>query len=183
MGKAKKPTAGRTEIRLGGFGGQGIVTAGYLLGKAAILEGKHAVLTKAYGPQIRGGWVLANLIIAQEPIDYPEVRSPDILICFAQDAYERLRPDLQPQGMILFDRDLVSISTEEKARAIGIPAQQLAEQLGKRVVSNNVMLGLLIASTQIVSKETLERALAETVSPQFRELNLRALEVGFAHSA
>jgi len=176
---SKQAQKGRTEIRLGGFGGQGIVTAGYLLGRAAILEGKHAVLTKAFGPEIRGARVTADVVISSEPIDYPKVTQPDLLVCLAQEAYDQLSPSLNAKGKIFIDEDLVRAAEHSNLFRIG--AQRLAEQLGSRVVTNNVMLGFLAGVTAVVSREALEQALLETVRPKARELNQRALQAGFEY--
>jgi 2-oxoglutarate ferredoxin oxidoreductase subunit gamma len=169
----------RCEIRLGGFGGQGVVTAGELLGRAANLDGKEAVLTKAYGPEIRGASVTADVIIASEAIDYPQTEAPDLLVCFSQEAYDRLSPCLRPDGRVFFDDDLVRPAAGLDAYPIN--ALHTAKALGNRVVANIIMLGYLAEVTAVVSREALERAMLERMPEKVHDLNRRALAAGFEH--
>jgi len=106
----------RQEIRLAGYGGQGIILAGLLLGKAAALyDGKEAVFTQSYGPEARGGASSADVVIADQPVDYPLVTRPDCLVVMFQEAYERYRPDLAPGGLLALDQDLVKPNAQEGA--------------------------------------------------------------------
>jgi 2-oxoglutarate ferredoxin oxidoreductase subunit gamma len=98
----------RKEIRIAGFGGQGIVLAGIILGKALALYDDHeAVLTQAYGPEARGGASSASLVISDELIDYPFVQHPDVLVILSQEAYTRFRPEASQDATILIDDGLV----------------------------------------------------------------------------
>lgn len=169
----------RLEIRLGGFGGQGVVTAGELLGRAANLDGKEAVLTKAYGPEIRGASVTADLIIDSTHIDYPHTQAPDLLVCFSQDAYDRLSPCLRPGGRVFFDEDLVRPATG--LDRYPIDALRAAKALGNRVVANIIMLGFLAEVTAVVGREALERAIVERMPEKVHDLNRQALAAGFEH--
>jgi 2-oxoglutarate ferredoxin oxidoreductase subunit gamma len=169
----------RLEIRFGGFGGQGVVTAGELLGRAANLDGKEAVLTKAYGPEIRGASVTADVIIDSTAIDYPHSEAPDLLVCFSQDAYDRLSPGLRPDGRIFFDDDLVRPATGLECYPIN--ALRAAKALGNRVAANIVMLGFLAEVTAVVGRESLERAMLERMPEKVHDLNRQALAAGFEH--
>jgi len=169
----------RLEIRIGGFGGQGVVTAGELLGRAANLDGKEAVLTKAYGPEIRGASVTADVIIASEAIDYPQTEAPDLLVCFSQDAYDRLGPYLRPDGRVFFDDDLVRPAAGLDAYPIS--ALHTAKALGNRVVANIIMLGFLAEVTGVVGRRSLERAMLERMPEKTHDLNRRALTAGLEH--
>ena len=141
-----------TEIRFSGFGGQGIVLAGYILGKAlTIYDGLEAVMTQSYGPEARGGASSANIMVSDEPIDYPIVQRPDILVALSQEAYTRFRPTAKAGAIILIDEDLVKPTDHEGHHAI--PATHLAEGLGRRIVTNVVMLGFFTAVTGVVSRE------------------------------
>jgi 2-oxoglutarate ferredoxin oxidoreductase subunit gamma len=172
----------RTEIRFGGFGGQGIVLAGTLLGKAASLyDGREAVFTQSYGPEARGGASRADVIIAGEPVDYPFVAHPDVLAVLFQEAYTKFRADLRPGGLLIIEEDLVT--PEPGSDVIPLPATRIAEALGRRIVANVVLLGCLLRHTSVVSREAVEQAIRETIKPAAVDLNLEALSAGFEHGA
>lgn len=173
----------RREVRLAGYGGQGIVLAGLLLGKAAALyDGKEAVFTQSYGPEARGGASSADVVIADGPVDYPLVSRPDCLVVMFQEAYERYRPDLTDGGLLVLDQDLVKPDAAEGAfRAI--PATRLAEGLGKKIVANVVMLGFLTAVSGLVSRQAVEAALRSTLAPRLLDLNLRAFQAGYDYAS
>jgi 2-oxoglutarate ferredoxin oxidoreductase subunit gamma len=168
-----------TEIRLAGFGGQGIILAGYLLGKAAALyDGRHAVFTQVYGPEARGSACNADVIVSDGPIDFPEVERPDVLAVMSQEAADLFAPGVAENGTVLFDQDLVHLT--RNGSTYQVPATAIADGLGRRIVANMVMLGFLSATTGVVPPHALERAIRTTVRPHTIELNLRAFEEGFA---
>ena len=170
----------RTEIRIAGFGGQGVALAGVILGKAlTIYSDYEAVMTQSYGPEARGGASSANLIISDEPIDYPFVLKPDILVGLSQEAYALYRPDAREDAMLLIDNDLVIPNNGDTPYCI--PATRLAEELGRRVVTNVVMVGYFTAVTKLLSREAVEKAIEDTVRPKTLPLNLKAFNVGFNH--
>jgi 2-oxoglutarate ferredoxin oxidoreductase subunit gamma len=170
----------RKEIRISGFGGQGIALSGYILGKAfSLYQGLEAVMTQAYGPEARGGASSANIVVADRPIDYPFIQQADILVALSQEAYNRFRPEAKPDAIVIIDEDLVTPSEgEQPAR---IPALQLAEGLGRRIVANVIMLGFLTAVVDFVEREAMEKAIETTVRPKTLELNLKAFETGFSY--
>ena len=130
----------RQEIRIAGFGGQGMALAGFILGKAfALYEDLEAVMTQSYGPEARGGASSANIVVSDRPVDYPFVQQPDVLVTMSQEAYARFHTTIKPGATVLIDTDLVV--TEVDAEVYAIPATRLAEDLGRRIVANVVMLG------------------------------------------
>ena len=171
----------RIEIRLSGFGGQGIVLAGYILGKAlTIYDGLEAVMTQSYGPEARGGASSANIIVSDEPIDYPIVQHPDILVVLSQEAYTKFRPTAKPDALILIDEDLVKPTDQMQHHTI--PATRLAEKLGRRIVTNVVMLGFFTAVTGVISREAMEMAIQDSVKPKTVPLNLDAFAAGYEYA-
>ena len=168
----------RREIRISGFGGQGVVLTGYLLGKAySIYQGLESVMTQAYGPEARGGSSSANVVVADRPIDYPFVGEVDCLIALSQEAYSRFRSEVKPEGLVLIDNGLVD--SEPGDQVLGLPATSLAEELGRRIVANVVMLGFFTQMTGFVEREAMEQAIRSTVKPKTLELNLQAFERGY----
>ncbi len=168
------------EIRLSGFGGQGIGLAGVLLGKAAALyAGLEAVMTQAYGPEARGGASSANLVISDEQIDYPFVQQPDILVAMSQEAYTKFRPTAKPEALVLIDGDLVTPFAGDVVRTI--PATRLAEGLGRRIVANVIMVGFFTRQTGLASRAAVEQALTDTLRPKLVPLNLKAFAAGYEY--
>ncbi|MDH3532722.1 MAG: 2-oxoacid:acceptor oxidoreductase family protein [Gammaproteobacteria bacterium] len=178
-------TAGtdNTEIRLGGVGGQGIALAGTLLGKAAALyDSKEAVFTQTYGPEARGGASRADVIISDRPIAFPFVTRPRILAVLFQEAYEKFRPELEPDGLLIVEADLVHLHADEKS-PVRLPALKIAEEIGNKLAANIVMLGYLIAASNVVSRDAMEQAIRVTVKQQHLDLDLLALDAGFKLAA
>ena len=170
----------RTEICISGFGGQGIALAGYILGKAAALfAGMEAVMTQSYGPEARGGASSANIIISDLTVDYPFVQKPDILIALSQEGYLKYRPKAKGGAQIIVDKDLVGPFETDSPEVI--PATRIAEDLGKRIVANVVMLGFFTAAADVVSREAMQKSIESTVKPKTLSLNLEAFIRGFAY--
>ncbi len=168
------------EIRLSGFGGQGIGLAGFLLGKAlALFDGKEAVMTQAYGPEARGGASSANVVVSDAAIDYPFVQQPDILVAMSQEAYTKFRPTAKPNALVLIDGDLVTPFEDDVVRAI--PATRLAEELGRRIVANVIMLGFFARQAEVVSRTAMEQALTDSLRPKLVPLNLKAFATGYEY--
>lgn len=172
----------RKEIRITGFGGQGVALAGYILGKAVTLYDElNVVMTQAYGPEARGGASSANLIISDEQVDYPFVQRPDILVALSQEAYVKFLPTTKPDALILVDQDLVDFSGND--HHFPVPATRLAEGLGRRIVTNVVMLGYFTAVTGVVSREAMEKAIGDSVKPKTIPLNIRAFTTGYEYAS
>ena len=169
----------RTQVRFSGVGGQGIVLMGRLLGKAAALyDGKEAVATQSYGPEARGGASRSDVVISPKPVDFPFVTEVDVLVAFFQEAYQRHRGRLAPDGLLIIESDLVKPADDE-TRYCPVPATRIAEELGRKVVANVVMLGYLVARTGVVSREALEQAIRTTVKAKVLPLDLEAVDAGF----
>jgi 2-oxoglutarate ferredoxin oxidoreductase subunit gamma len=171
-----------TEIRVAGFGGQGVILAAQILGKAAaIFDGVHATMTQNFGPEARGGACSAQLIVARHPVLYPYVTKADILVAMSQEAFGKFVPELKQGGLLLVERDLVRIQQDlpERVRTYGVPATRIAEKLGKRVVQNIVMLGFFGAVTEVVSRKAMEQAVLSSVPASMAALNKDALQAGY----
>ncbi len=171
--------AGRSDVRVAGFGGQGIILAGYLLGKAASLyDGKEAVLTQAYGPEARGGACNADVVISPETIGFPEIEAPNVIALMSQEAADSYLPTATADATVLVDEDLVHVDRDGPVHTV--PATRIADELGRRIVANMVMLGFVSAVTKVVSPDALKEAIRTTVRPNLVDLNLRAFEAGYA---
>ena len=173
-----------TEIRVAGFGGQGVILSAIVLGKAASLyDNGFATMTQNFGPEARGGACSAQLILSDSPVLYPYVTRPDIMVVMSQEAYHRFAPELKPQGVLIVEEDLVRVSDlEPNAKVYRIPATRIAEELGKRMVLNSVMVGFFTSVTKLLTADAVRKAVADSVPASFRELNLKAFERGFEYA-
>lgn len=174
------PVEGRAEVRLAGFGGQGVVLAGVCLGHAAMLDGYYAVQTQSYGAEARGGAARSEIIISREPILYPEVTAPDFMAALSQPAAEKYLADLRPEGTLVVDDELVSkLDTDRRTRVLKASFTEVAGgELGRPIVANMVMLGFLSEVAGVVSAASLDQAVAEQVPKGTAELNLKAVNRG-----
>jgi 2-oxoglutarate ferredoxin oxidoreductase subunit gamma len=172
-----------SEIRIAGFGGQGVILAAAVIGKAAaIFEGGHATMTQSFGPEARGGSSSAQVILSGEPILYPYITRPDILVVMSQEAYTRFSPELKPGGILITEQELVRVdSIPTGVRAYGVPATRLAEELGRKVVLNIVMVGFFAAVCSLLEPDALRQAVADSVPPATQKLNLQAFDKGFEY--
>jgi len=171
------------EVRISGFGGQGILFAGYILGKAsAIFDNKYAIQTESYGPEARGSRSKTDIIISDEEIDYPYLTSNNVLVALSQDAYNHYKHYVCEGGIILIDEDLVrDLDTPKNVKIYKIPATKIAESLGRKIVANIVLLGALCAITNIVTYTALEKAIIDSVPKNLEDINLKALREGYEY--
>jgi len=174
-----------TEIRLAGFGGQGVILSAIVLGKAAsIYQNGFASMTQNFGPEARGGACSAQLILSDSPVLYPYVTSPDILVVMSQEAYTRFVPELKDGGILIVEQDLVRVDDlKGETKVYSIPATRMAEELGKRMVLNSVMVGFFTAVTHLLEPDAVRKAVADSVPSSFREINLKAFEKGFEYGS
>jgi 2-oxoglutarate ferredoxin oxidoreductase subunit gamma len=172
-----------TEIRIAGFGGQGVILAASVIGKAAaIFEGGFATMTQSFGPEARGGSSSAQVILSTDPILYPYVTQPDILVVMSQEAYTRFAPQLKPGGILITEQELVRVDqVHDGIRVYGVPATRLAEELGRKVVLNIVMVGFFGAVTNLLDPASLRKAVEDSVPPAMAKLNLQAFDRGFEY--
>ena len=174
---------GLLEIRVAGFGGQGVILLAQIIGKSVALHGGgFATMTQNFGPEARGGASSAQLVLSGEPVLYPYITQPDVLIAMSQEAYEKFAPELRQGGTLIVEEDLVRLTgAHDGIRIHGIPATRLAEELGKKMVLNVVMAGYFAAVTGAVDTEALKKAVKESVPGAALELNMRAFECGFQY--
>jgi 2-oxoglutarate ferredoxin oxidoreductase subunit gamma len=170
----------RTEIRLAGEGGQGMILAGIILAEAAaIYDGKQATQTQSYGPEARGGASRSEVVISDGEIDHPEVLSPDVVLALSQEAYQKFAKTVNRNGLLIVDEDRVQTSGDFKG--IKIPVARIAQETtGKAITANTVALGVLVGLTNVVSRESIEKAVTARAPKGTEEMNRKALQAGFA---
>jgi 2-oxoglutarate ferredoxin oxidoreductase subunit gamma len=167
------------EVRITGIGGQGAITAGHLFGTAAALyEGRQVVVTEGYSPYVTGGWSRADIVVSDEPIDYPLVSKLDALVTMYQDGLDLNMRMVKPNGVVVAEQRMVNLTkVVGDSRVFAIPAAATAEKLGKKVIMNIIMLGAMVALASPHTLEPLKRAVSDRF-PRAAELNVRALDVG-----
>ena len=166
------------QIRFSGAGGQGLITAGVILAEAAMLDGLNVVQTQTYGPEARLGSSRAEVIISDGTIAYPEVGSPDVVLCMSVEAARKYATKVRPDTVVILDATFIGPEIGGVGRVIRLPITDAAETLGSKVVANTVALSVLNTIVQVVSKESLTAAILARVPSKYRELNRQAGEVG-----
>jgi 2-oxoglutarate ferredoxin oxidoreductase subunit gamma len=170
----------RTEIRLAGEGGQGMILAGIILAEAAaIYDGKQATQTQSYGPEARGGASRSEVVISDDEIDHPEVLSADVVVALSQEAYKKFAKTIHAGGLLIVDEDRVAVSVD--FAGVKVPVARIAQETtGKTITANTVALGLLVGLTGVVSRDALEKAVLARAPKGTEEINRKALQAGFA---
>lgn len=166
------------KIIITGFGGQGVVLAGRILGQAASIgDQRESTLVQSYGPESRGGACSAQVTIADSFIHFPYITTPDILVCMSQSGYEKYRTQISPDGILVIDADLVR--PDDLAACYGIPCTRMAEEMGLKMAANIIMIGFVAAITGVVSQAAARRTVTGSVPKGTEEKNLRAFERGW----
>lgn len=163
-----------------GSGGQGVITAAIILAEAAVIhEGMNAVQSQSYGAAARGGITRSDVILDYEPIDFPEVVQPNVMVCLTQNAYNSNLGIIRPGGILLTDPTYVQTIKKVDAKQFELPMyNQVIEKIGKPIVYNICMLGALIGITEMIAPKSLFKVLAKRIPPDFLEMNQRAFDMG-----
>ncbi len=171
------------EVRLGGFGGQGVILAGLILGRAkSIFDDKFATLTQDFGPEARGGAASCAVILSDEPILYPNVFTPDILLAMSKGAYDKYIGGLKKDGILVVEEDLVDVGDiDPSIKVYKCPATRFAEEIGRKIVLNIVMYGFLCAVTGLISEETARKGVEASIPKGTEKLNFAAFEKGYQY--
>jgi 2-oxoglutarate ferredoxin oxidoreductase subunit gamma len=172
-----------TEIRIAGFGGQGVILSAIVIGKAGcIYENGFSTMTQSFGPEARGGACSAQVILSDSPVLYPYVTRPDVLVVMSHEAYTIFAPQVRENGTLIIEQDLVRVdSIPTGVRVYSCPATRLAEELGKKMVLNIVMVGFFGAVTGLLQPDSLRNAIADSVPEAYRELNRKAFDKGYEY--
>jgi 2-oxoglutarate ferredoxin oxidoreductase subunit gamma len=172
----------RKEIRICGIGGQGVILAGSILGKAtSVYMDYHAVHSQAFGPEARGGSVKSEVIISDNTIDYHRSLAVDLLVLMAEKSWDSCFFDFKEDTKVLFDPDLVK-KTPQLGKIYPIHAQKIAEQLGNKIVTNIVMVGAMTKILAFVDETAVRSAVLDAVPLAYKELNLNAFQQGLTEA-
>ena len=170
----------RKEIRIAGFGGQGVVLSGRIIGKAAsIFDKGFAALTQSYGPESRGGSCRAEVVISDVPINYPYIVKPQVQIILSQEAYTEYGRNADPETLMVVDSDLVNVEPQQDPKPLSVPASRMAQELGRPVVANIIMLGFMAAKSDIVPFEAMKNSVLDSIPAGTEAFNMKAFELGY----
>jgi 2-oxoglutarate ferredoxin oxidoreductase subunit gamma len=173
----------RTEIKIGGFGGQGVILSGYIIGRAAsIYDNKYATMIQAFGPEARGSSASAQIIISDETITYPYITAPSLMVLMSQEAYTKFASELVTGGMLITEEELVTPNNlRTDVQHFSIPATRFAEELGKKMVLNIVIMGFTTAISSVVSEQAMIEAVKVSVPKGTEDLNIKAFLKGLEY--
>ena len=171
----------RKEIRITGFGGQGVVLCGHIIGHAYSIDaGNEATMIQSFGPEARGSACSTTLVLSETEVLYPYLKDLDIMVAMSSDGYEKFKDDINEDGMLIYEKDLVNPSTPRKGQtAYGIPSTRIAEEIGRVIVQNIVMLGFFAAATAFITRDEWESAVKDSVPAGTEELNFKAFHSGW----
>jgi len=172
----------RTEVRITGYGGQGVVLSAYIVGRAcAVNAGRHATMIQSFGPEARGSACSATLVVSDEEVLYPYIRRPDVFVAMSSEGYDKYRDELKDDGALVYEKDLVNAICKPGQAAYGVPSTRIAESLGRSLVQNIVMLGFFAAVARIVDRQQIREAVKDSVPAGTEELNLKAFDAGWGY--
>ena len=172
----------RKEVLISGFGGQGVVKAGRILGYAAVLAGLRATMLVSHGTETRGGYVRSQVVICDEAIDSPVAEQPDVFCALSQAAYTRFHA-LADKGLVIYDDGLVAPDLSRGGAHLALPARELARgQAGSELAANLVALGAALCRLPLIPLEYGLQSVRE-VLPRQEKVNARALEIGYRFAA
>jgi 2-oxoglutarate ferredoxin oxidoreductase subunit gamma len=170
----------RTEIRITGFGGQGVVLSGYIIGRAcSIHSDKNATMIQSFGPEARGSACSATLAVSDTEVLYPYIGRPDVFIVMSAEGYDKFGNELKDTGTLVYEKDLVHPKLKKDQPSFGVPSTRIAESLGRTIIQNIVMLGFFTAVAGIVPREAMREAVKASVPAGTEDLNLKAFDAGW----
>ena len=174
----------KTDIIISGFGGQGVLFAGRLLALAGMQQGQHVTWIPSYGPEMRGGTAHVTVIISDDEIGSPIVRHPSGVLALSNPSLEKYEPLVTAGGVLVYNGSLVGDPMQPKRvdiNYVGVPANDIAEEIGHIKTANMVGLGALVAATDVLPMWAITHALRDHLAdenPELLALNESALQRG-----
>jgi len=170
----------KKEIRLSGSGGQGLITAGIILARAAVLDKVRVTQTQSYGPESRGGASRADVIISNDEFYYPEAVNFDVLLSLTQEACDKYIVNLKESGILIADTSNIKNIVHTDSKVYELPFTDIAmNKLGTTLPTNILTLAFLVKITGVVTENSLKTAVSNSVKSQYVDLNIKALKIGF----
>jgi len=173
----------KVQMRITGFGGQGVVLFGHIFGKAcAIKADQHATLVQSFGPEARGSSCSTTLVLDTKPVLYPYIQRPDVFVVMSAEGYDKYKDELKDEGILCYEADLCKHAVAKEGQpTYACPSTRIAEQIGRSIVQNIVMLGFAAAATKVVPQDVMLDAVLSSVPPGTEKLNEAAFNAGYEH--
>lgn len=169
-------------IRISGFGGQGVISAGILLAYSGMVEGKEVSFFPSYGAEMRGGTANCSVVIASDEVTTPIVSEPDTVIVLNEPSLAKFEPLVKPGGLLIVNSSLVnSMPSRKDIRILYVPCNKVADELGNAKIMNMVALGAFASATGAVSVDAIAKSLPriyKKLKPEVIGLNVKALKKG-----
>lgn len=177
----------QTEILIAGFGGQGVLFAGQLLAYAGMDEGREITWIPSYGPEMRGGTANCTVVISDEEIGSPMVLNPQAVVVMNLPSLDKYEELVKSGGLLVLNSSMVDREVKRKdIKVVAVNANEIAEALGDKRMSNMVLVGALIANLPVLPLESIEKALKGHLPERHHKLlplNYKALREGASHKA
>jgi 2-oxoisovalerate ferredoxin oxidoreductase beta subunit len=173
------------EIKVAGFGGQGILLLGAAMAQAGMLENYHVSWLPSYGPEMRGGTANCHVNIRDLEVGSPMVSQPSVLIAMNRPSLEKFENDVKKGGLIIYDSSLIDIKPQRTdVEILEIPATKLADELGNTRIANMVVFGAYVGYTGLMNKETVYESLKSAIKhKRFMDINIKAVDKGYQFGA
>jgi 2-oxoisovalerate ferredoxin oxidoreductase beta subunit len=183
--KLKKAGYGDPSIKLAGFGGQGVLSAGAMLANAGMEQGLQTSWIPSYGPEMRGGTAYCFVNLSQQPIGSPTVSHPDVLMAFNRPSLEKFEPDVKQGGLLMYDSTIIDVKPKrDDIEILAVPATQMADDQGNTRMANTIMVGVYVAHTGIMSPAAIEQTLPLAIKRKnLVDANKKALRAGVDFAA
>ena len=173
----------RIEILASGFGGQGVVRLGQIVGEAGVKQGLHVTMLKSHGTEMRGGYVRSQVVLSKEIVDSPMCETPDYFIALSSAAYNRFKDSVANEGLIIYDPAFIEkVDATLKCNQKEFPAKQLAvDHFKSPLFANSLVLGLIANAVDILDRQILLESLLAVI-PKFHDRNRQAFEIGYEYA-
>ncbi|HCR11987.1 MAG TPA: 2-oxoacid:ferredoxin oxidoreductase subunit gamma [Desulfovibrio sp.] len=173
------------DVIMAGFGGQGVMLIGNLLAYAGMEHGLNVTYIPVYGPEMRGGTANCTVVVSDDAIGSPIIRSPKSLIIMNRPSLDKFQPQLVDGGVLVLNSSLIDAGLADSARVkvVAVPCNEIADGLGNTRMANMVALGAYIAATGVLPLSVVEESLSHVIAKHYSHLipkNAEALRAGAA---
>ena len=172
----------KIQIVLSGVGGQGLISTGEIIGEAAsIHENVYATLVASYGSETRGTFTKSDVIVSDQPISYPDIEIPDVILCLAQVAYDRYVDKFHDNTKIFYDTEMVEPAQGAKGEHIGYDFRAMSIELGDMRTANTIALGVMLKHCAL-RPDAVKQAIASRFEGKDKviAINHKALDLGLS---
>jgi len=170
----------RIEIVVSGFGGQGVVRLGQIIGETGVRQGLRVAMLKSHGTEMRGGYVRSQVVLSKEVIDSPMCETPDYFVALSSSAYERFKDTVPEDSVIIYDPAFVEKLDESlKCTQKAFPAKELSmDNFDNPLFANTIVLGAMARLVDVLEKDVVIESILNII-PKFHDRNRQAFQIGY----